>query len=333
MSTKSRHKSNDESKQNDDELITCHNGLVACVGIAKYDELKDLKTANDIAMYRSLFEDKYGYKFIANDPSQPMNKQEMERFLRNARKVLYDFADDKLNYDALIVTFGGHGTSDSVICSDGSKYKHKAIRKMFFIDELKDIPKIFLIDACRSDDPNEEETQKARTTFTASTFSTTLMTSEGHDVYGAKICKFITSKLRDAYHSDQFTDFRTVYSAARAKIKKATNNEQDLVLCEHDLDIDSVIFMPREKRGTEKSAQVDGTAPVADDDLRTILGPQPDSKLDLMRYFSVLFYANYGDNESLCGLSDVRLGELGIGKAFHQKELLRRVKKLRNSKQ
>eukprot|EP01083_Nonionella_stella_P147912 467382_1 len=257
---KLHHKSNNESKENEEQIenetIRRKNVLVGCVGIAKYYELKDLSTANDIAMYRSLFEDKYNYKVIANDPSQPMNKEEMERFLRTVRKHLYDFIDDKLNYDGLIVTFGGHGTSDSVICSDGSKFRHKAIRKIFFIDELKDIPKIFLIDACRSsniEDMNDELTQKTRSTFTASTFSTTLMTSEGHTVRGAKICRFITAKLGDIYQRDQFTDFRTVYSAARAKIKHETNNEQDLVLCEHDYHIDDVVFVPRDKaRGSKQ---------------------------------------------------------------------------------
>eukprot|EP01083_Nonionella_stella_P021020 58284_1 len=103
-------------------------------------------------MYRALFEGKYDYKVIANDPSQRMTKEDVKQFLRNVRNNhLYNFNNDTLYYDALVVTFGGHGTYDSIICSDGTPYKHKDLRKIFLIDELTDIPKIFLIDACRID--------------------------------------------------------------------------------------------------------------------------------------------------------------------------------------
>eukprot|EP01083_Nonionella_stella_P135005 410685_1 len=137
------------------------NALTVCVGIAKYDGLKHLNTANDIAMYRALFEDKYQYTVIGNDRSPRMNKEDVTDFLYQVRNnVLYDFTARKLKYDALIVTFGSHGTYDSIICSDGTKYKHKDLRKIFLIDELTDIPKVFLIDACRVDDDHDAQSKK-----------------------------------------------------------------------------------------------------------------------------------------------------------------------------
>eukprot|EP01083_Nonionella_stella_P059501 155675_1 len=130
------------------------------------------------------------------------------------------------------------------------------MRKIFFTDELKDIPKIFLIDACRTDDAKDEEAQTSPHTprsHPVATFSSTLMSSEGHKVHGAKICKFVTAELGDSYDNHRLPDFRTVYTAARTKIKQSTNNGQDLVLCEHNLDIDSVIFMPSdEARGSRR---------------------------------------------------------------------------------
>eukprot|EP01083_Nonionella_stella_P253659 872588_1 len=166
---------NAERKQDDDDDMKtheCRNALIICLGIAKYTKLMDLNTANDIQKYRALFQDKYGYKVIANDPSKPMNKEEMIRFLRNARNgTLYDFINDKLHYDGLIVTFGGHGTYDSIICSDGSHYKHQAMRRIFLIEELKQIPKIFLIDACRSAVEDASNRQAFRGSSTAATFS------------------------------------------------------------------------------------------------------------------------------------------------------------------
>eukprot|EP01083_Nonionella_stella_P271756 921130_1 len=108
-------KHKEERKEDDEDVrkdnITRSNGLIICVGIAEYDELDNLETAADIEMYRALFEDKYHYKVIANDPSKRMTKKDLKRFLLNVRKDhLYDFDDYKLYYDALVVTFGGHGT-------------------------------------------------------------------------------------------------------------------------------------------------------------------------------------------------------------------------------
>eukprot|EP01083_Nonionella_stella_P182163 654608_1 len=85
----------------------------------------------------------------------------------------------------------------------------------------------------------------------------------------------------------------------------------------------------RQRGGTEQSAQVDATAQVTDSDLRNILVPQEDSKLDLMEHFPTLFNADYKDNESLCELTKIKLDNLGIQKVFHQRELLRRVTKLK----
>eukprot|EP01083_Nonionella_stella_P220939 789954_1 len=245
---------NEERKENDEEVRNARkNALIACVGIEEYDELDNLDTASDIALYRALFEDKYHYKVIANDTSKRMTKKDVKQFLRNVRKEhLYDFDDERLYYDALIVTFGGHGTYDSVICSDGSKVKHKEIREVFAVSELKGIPKIFLFDACRTDDDPEEDNEKHRGTI-ASTFSSTLMTSEGHKVYGAKICKHITQEFQRMKETNKFKDFRSVCRVARDKIREETDKEQDLVVCEHDMDIEDVVFKPRdEARGTKQ---------------------------------------------------------------------------------
>eukprot|EP01083_Nonionella_stella_P165719 552092_1 len=155
---KEEHKENDEEMEEDD--VDRKNALIVCVGVAEYDEFENLDAANDIAMYRALFGDKYHYKVLANDPSKRMNRKDIEDFLYQARNELYDFKCRTLNYDSLVVTFGGHGTYGSIICSDGTRFKHKDLRKIFLIDELTDIPKIFLIDACRTDDDNDDQSLK-----------------------------------------------------------------------------------------------------------------------------------------------------------------------------
>eukprot|EP01083_Nonionella_stella_P276959 941563_1 len=301
------------------------NALVICVGIANYDQFDALDTAHDLRMYRSLFEDQYNYKVIVNDPSQPMNKEAMERFLLNARNVLYDFNDFKLNHDALIVTFGGHGTSDSVMCSDGSKYKHKAIRQIFFIPELKDIPKIFLVDACRTDCVSNDEIQKARGCKVASAFSTTVMASDGNEVYGAPICKFVTFELRMKYLMKEYRNFGNVIKAATANIKKFTRNEQTLVVCEHDFDIERVMFLPKERsRGTKRKRY--------DADCKNISVVKPVLKF-LKRIGMEYYYYEFEQYLSnhvvtLKDLDEQTLIEMGIKAASHRKKIIKAINKL-----
>eukprot|EP01083_Nonionella_stella_P317434 1155828_1 len=198
-----RVKTQQQSKQNDNGNAR-NNPLMICIALEEYAAMANLKTAKDIEAYKSVFEKLYNYKVIANDPSQPMNAKQLMKFLRKTRvSHLYDYEEDKANHDSLIVTFGGHGTYDSVICSDGSKVKHKEIRDAFKIPELNGIPKIFLFDSCRSDDDpeKEEEEEKHRGVAEARGFSVTLMTSEGAKVYGAKICKHITQEFKRMYET------------------------------------------------------------------------------------------------------------------------------------
>eukprot|EP01083_Nonionella_stella_P176324 616560_1 len=129
------------------------NPLIICIGIDYYQTaaLPNLmETAKVIETYKSVFEKLYNYKIIANDPSKPINANELVRFLRNAMsKHLYDFAQGKVNHDSFIVTFYGHGTHDSVICSDGTRMPHKELSQIFKLKELSQIPRIFLFDSCQ----------------------------------------------------------------------------------------------------------------------------------------------------------------------------------------
>eukprot|EP01083_Nonionella_stella_P129679 393475_1 len=317
----------EESKLNDNANAR-NNPLMICIGIEQYYEaLANLKTAKDIETYKSVFEDLYNYKIFANDPSKPMNAKELLKFLRKARKYLYDYEEDEANHDSLIVTFGGHGTYDSVICSDRSHVKHKDIRDIFKLPELTDIPKIFMFDSCRTDgDRDEMKDEKHRGLDKASTFSATLMTSEGHKVYGAKICKHITQEFKRMHERNKFANFYTMCRIARANIQKETNKEQDLMVCEHDLDVDDVVFVPRDKaRSSGPEAQTDGTVPVIDDEISNLLRPYPGS-MNLLHYVDPLRKAGVTNKEELLQLTSEKLKEKGIKMViFHKKELLKRI--------
>eukprot|EP01083_Nonionella_stella_P170359 579582_1 len=307
------------------------NALVICIAIAKYNSalLDDLDTAKDLAMYKALFEKLYNYTLLANDPSKPMNPKDMTKFLRNARNQhLYDFKEDKLKYDSLIVTFGGHGTYDSVICSNGSTYKHKEIRDIFKLKELKDIPKIFIFDACRTDDDHgDDEKQKGRSVNTAATFSSTLMTSEGHKVYGAKICKYVTQEFKRMHRNKEFKPFGKVYRAARANILEETNKEQNLVLCEHDPDIDDIVFVPRDKaRGTKRKrhdANTRQAAPI--DSLGRFL-----RNIELDCYYKELKEKGFDNKAMLSDIDEDTLELMHITSQSHRFAILKAVKTLNN---
>eukprot|EP01083_Nonionella_stella_P217431 780659_1 len=319
----------EEEKQNDEDVEPNNivdDVFVVCVGIGVYDDLDNLDTASDIARYRALFEDKYHYKVIANDPSQRMTKKDVKQFLRNARKDhLYDFDDDRLYYDALIVTFGGHGTYDSIICSDGTKYKHKDLRKTFLIEELAEIPKIFLIDACRMDDDYDAQAQKARKAYTASTFSTTLMTSEGNPVYGAQICRFITDGLSESHANGKYTEFRTVYLAAKKRIRNATKGDQDLQLCEHDTDIESVVFKPNAQRGTRaKRYHADTKQMSTVNFMRSFL-----KNIGMEKHYDAFEEKGLLDKKSLDGVNKGMLIWLGIKNESSQEKILKGIKNLK----
>eukprot|EP01083_Nonionella_stella_P097420 273837_1 len=316
----------EEHKENDVARI-CKNPLIICLGIAEYDELENLDTANDIAMYLALFEGKYHYKVVANDPSQRMTHEDVKQFLRKARKQhLYDFDADKLHYDGLIVTYGGHGTYDSIMCSDGTPYKHKDLRKIFFLDEFTDIPKIFLIDACRMDD--DVESSKARKSHTASTFSTTLMTSEGNTVYGAQICEFITKRLSGAYAYKEYADFRSVYLTAKKRIREATMGDQDLQLCEHDTDIDFVVFKPKHAqapRGTgAKRYYGDSKQRSTANFMRTFL-----KKIGMDRYYGDFEAKGLLDEASLKSVNEQTLISLGIRNKSSHKAIMKAIKNIK----
>eukprot|EP01083_Nonionella_stella_P175849 613602_1 len=124
-----------------------------------------------------------------------------------------------------------------------------------------------------------------------------------------------------------YKPFGVLYEAAFEQVLIET--PQKLTAAEYDRRIDRVVFVPKDRnRGAEDNAQVDGTAPVIDDDLRNVLIPQEHAPMNLLPHFFTLFNSGYRDNRSLAALTKSKLNQLGITMPFQQKELLRRVSKL-----
>ena len=178
-----------------------------------------------------------------------MTKQDVNTFLTHCRDKLIDRNNKKMNYDAFILSIGGHGVNKGLICSDGKIYKYIDIRQIFLSHELfSGIPKLYLIDACRvnRDAQNEEKSNepKGPTSTVASTFSVTLLpNSEGNVVRGAKIAKYFCDAFEKNYGKSK-TLSNLICSDMQHAISKATNGQQTLVLNEMDPQILQVVFMP-----------------------------------------------------------------------------------------
>eukprot|EP01083_Nonionella_stella_P294942 1002417_1 len=340
--------------------ILVRKALIICVVIGEYTNKKDLyDVCRDAANYRDVLSNKYQYKFMCSvdmegNPGYTMTQHDVEWFLSGecvsellGLKRGGSFMNPKIEYDALLVALSGHGTMHSIVCSDSKEIQYSTIRGWFSkIPEMKQIPQLFCIDACRvAEKMNKDLETKhsdhdtvglaARGDGSDAPTATIMGQTEGHIVRGGKVSKYLCKQWDEEFEAKTFNpdaiykQFGTLYEAAFDEVMNDTKHSktpQRLIAAEYDRRIDKLVFIPKDRdRGTKDGAQVDGTVPVIDDDLRNILGPQTDSKMDLLKHFFVLFNANYRDNALLCRLNKNRLDELGIKKVFEQKELIRRV--------
>ncbi|ETO20038.1 hypothetical protein RFI_17180 [Reticulomyxa filosa] len=116
---------------------------------SEYDSLENVK--DDLANFRELFETTLKYEFVCKDKLK-MTKVDAQEFLD---KVIYKskLRRNANGYDGLIFILSGHGDDGDVLAtSEGDSLSIDKIRSDFNCEEmssLKDIPKIFIINACR----------------------------------------------------------------------------------------------------------------------------------------------------------------------------------------
>eukprot|EP01083_Nonionella_stella_P161252 527878_1 len=343
----------------------------------------------DVANYRNVLCAKYKYKFMSSvdmkgNKGYKMNKSDIERYISECLAELIGgtLIRPTVKYDALLVAFSGHGTIDSIVCSDSKMIKYSTIRGWFHEPVLRRIPQFFCVDACRvMEDKKEIDDMKqahddddglvSRGLSVKKAPAVTIMEdkkeiddmkqahddddglvsrgspvkkapavtimgeTEGQIVRGGKVSKYLCRQWNREFEANKFNEepiyrpFGALYDAAYAQVENET--AQKLTVAEYDRHIDDVVFTPKERdRGT---ARKDGMEPLIDDDLRNILLPQKDSKMsskmNLLQYFFTLFNNGYRDNNALRALTKQKLNNLRITKQFHQKELLRRVQRLK----
>eukprot|EP00485_Elphidium_margaritaceum_P019905 CAMPEP_0202727720 /NCGR_PEP_ID=MMETSP1385-20130828/185264_1 /ASSEMBLY_ACC=CAM_ASM_000861 /TAXON_ID=933848 /ORGANISM="Elphidium margaritaceum" /LENGTH=903 /DNA_ID=CAMNT_0049393963 /DNA_START=153 /DNA_END=2861 /DNA_ORIENTATION=- len=155
--------------QPDADTIVVRNALVLSVGVSEYKNMNTMPgVARDIENYRDLWKNVYNYRVIPDEDDYDKRKwfgkkywtfEEIEEFINEKRKELFD-RNDKLVYDALIITINGHGSKDGILPSDYDKndddndlpvsYDYLQLQTgPRWKPALGEIPRIFILDACR----------------------------------------------------------------------------------------------------------------------------------------------------------------------------------------
>ena len=131
--------------------------LVLFFGIASYENKTKLSNlpsiTNDYEYFHKTFKEHYGYTFISNKYKELCNKISLIDYLTDIRDN-YLINKKEIEYNGLIIGLAGHGSNNNIICSNGDKISLKTIRSLFSSSvnrKFENLPKIFIINACRND--------------------------------------------------------------------------------------------------------------------------------------------------------------------------------------
>eukprot|EP01084_Bolivina_argentea_P131320 231809_1 len=264
------------------------NALIISIVIKEYDKdnkyrVETLKgVEQDISNYQNILVDKFGYTLISNIDKTynnkygtRMTKSEVEKFLREARIRLIDMRTGTVYYDSLIVTIGAHGVAEGIVCSNGELFNYNELRDLFLCDtNLIKIPRIYLIDSCRSniEPKNEEKKQEDEQRNNSvrgseGTNSITIFgTSRGNRVKGAKLSVYFCKSMHQNFKSNEtvndYKKWNTFYRTCRhmnEMIKENTKNDlkQAIDIDAHALEVDDIVFMPKCIDDMERGSKYD----------------------------------------------------------------------------
>eukprot|EP01083_Nonionella_stella_P249364 862367_1 len=301
-----------------DNPLTMFFGVETYLG-KMYKNLNDIH--DDERRLRHTFEEELGYQFESNEYKDKIwTKADIVQWIRSKRDEIL-IKKGRVQYNALIFCAASHGSTHSIICSDGQPLETSTIRSMFawnVNESFTNMPKVFIFNCCRTPFVKQPATSIARGGPGAG-YGLTMTGTEGKEVFGAKLSSFVAAAFSESEGKRGLYD---IFKSAKEKAKY----EMGLALQEHDPDVDDVIFAKKPLgRGSELRAQSDGAAQVVDDDVRNILKPIQGS-MDLLKYLDPLRAAGVTNADELRKLTKERLKEKGIKMMiFHEKELLKRI--------
>ena len=171
------------------------NPLVVCMGIGEYDNDVNwsLNVQNDYARLETTFNKIYGFSFlymkdndefelITRNSTSPIDKRPYKKHW--TADEISDFTDivkaavSEYDFDGLIYCISSHGdTGRRIYASDGEEYCLTFVLDMFTnkkCPQLRNKPKIYIIDACRGGSKNYWHSNSM---FSTTTNTTTIVTT------------------------------------------------------------------------------------------------------------------------------------------------------------
>eukprot|EP01083_Nonionella_stella_P101837 289132_1 len=236
--------------------------LVLSIGIGEYN-LPELGygplpgIVNDLRCYKETFANRYGYTFISNDDYDHREKYEdsyylsdgdlHELLLETRRKLFSSYDQTQLMFDALIVTISSHGVSKGVVCSDGNIITYNEIHAIFADKTLANIPKIYMIDACRDETAYDADDGEVKEDTSRDTFRMTIFAdSDGKSVRGGLLSKYMMEAFEGNVAHKQ-----GLYELVK-QATKGMDERGEAILKTPDYvhgTMDDVVFVPNMKRG------------------------------------------------------------------------------------
>eukprot|EP01083_Nonionella_stella_P018842 52401_1 len=236
--------------------------LVLSIGIGEYN-LPELGygplpgIVNDLRCYKETFANRYGYTFISNDDYDHREKYEdsyylsdgdlHELLLETRRKLFSGYDQTQLMFDALIVTISSHGVSKGVVCSDGNIITYNEIHAIFADKTLANIPKIYMIDACRDETAYDADDGEVKEDTSRDTFRMTIFAdSDGKSVRGGLLSKYMMEAFEGNVAHKQ-----GLYELVK-QATKGMDERGEAILKTPDYvhgTMDDVVFVPNMKRG------------------------------------------------------------------------------------
>ncbi|ETO31606.1 hypothetical protein RFI_05515 [Reticulomyxa filosa] len=233
---------------------TIKNALVIMIAISEYIDnttwcnLPNVKE-KDITNFKQLFEQELKYDVVCNQSSK-MTKQDVQSFLIKliANSELHE---NTHKYDGLIIIICGHGDDGNIVASDGKLVSIDKIQSSFNCSELesfKDLPKIFIIDACRGENipKSYEPIMRGKESLCGHQddgFLIIWSTTKGHKVadlslLSKSVNKVVTSKYKIGY------PFKQMLQDIRTDIRSNKSSEWYCVESQDTTDYD-IIFQQR----------------------------------------------------------------------------------------
>eukprot|EP01084_Bolivina_argentea_P050972 93769_1 len=241
-----------------------HNMFVICVGIANYNDLKPLPDVpTDMENYQRVFGRKYGYTVVANDDLEHVKQfgyyltsTKLFQFLLKCKdKITASICNQPtLFYDGIIVTISSHGYDNGIICSDGSNMSYNELRRIFYDNLLAKIPRIFLVDACRSSAHDFVANDFYYTVNECKKFCVTVFgAGSGEYVRGGKVSKSVTTVLENCNAQNVYQNLDSMLNMAKKYIGRANNGKLTLTCDPEKGDIFDIVLKKNDNlRGTEE---------------------------------------------------------------------------------